>query len=153
MTTTNRGTIYALLTAVGEYSKVESVDLPTYRMDLGLIGTALAESLRVPAEQIRMVGDDGFVTSVSMVRALSEYQALMTGEDTFLFYFSGHGLEKKLLFSDRPVELQSIIDYINAMPSCQCGSVCKPEHSNYQLDGKLSRITSSFGRKSLPVCF
>ena len=117
MTKTNQGTIYALLTAVGDYSKVKSVNFPTYRMDQALIGTALTDSLRVPEDQIRMVGDGGFVTSVSMVRALSEYQALMTGEDTFLFYFSGHGLEKKLLFSDRQVELQSIIDYIDAMPA------------------------------------
>ena len=149
MTTTNRGTIYALLSAVGDYRKIESVDLPTYRMDLGLIGTALADSLRVPTEQIRMVGDDGFVTSVSVVRALSEYQALMTGEDTFVFYFSGHGLEKKLLFSDRPVELQSIIDYINAMPAknkivildcCYAGDFQTEGARSLQFEDSLSEV-------------
>lgn len=102
---------------MGDYSRVKSVNLPTYRMDLTLIGNALSGGLRIPADQIRLIGDEGYVSSVSMVRALSEYQALMTGEDTFIFYFSGHGLEKKLLFSDRLVELQSIIDYIDAMPA------------------------------------
>lgn len=112
--------LYALLIGVGDYTKMNTGNLPTYKMDLALLGTALSFKLKVPKENMRlMLGDDnnGYVSATDLARAISGYKILLGKEDTFIFYFSGHGSGKSLIFSDGQVELQSLIDFVEKLPA------------------------------------
>ena len=109
-----------MLIGVGDYTKMNTGNLPTYKMDLALLGTALSFKLKVPKENMRlMLGDDnnGYVSATDLARAISGYKILLGKEDTFIFYFSGHGSGKSLIFSDGQVELQSLIDFVEKLPA------------------------------------
>lgn len=112
--------LYALLIGVGDYRKMNSSDLPTYRMDLAMLGTAIVSKLKAPNENVCLMdGDDnnGFVSTGVLARAINNFKEMLEEEDTFIFYFSGHGSNKKLIFSDGMVELQSVIDYVEKLPT------------------------------------
>ena len=112
--------LYALLIGVGDYSKMNNGNLPTYKMDLALLGTALTFKLKVAQENMRlMAGDDnnGFVSTTDLARVMSGFKKMLGKEDTFIFYFSGHGSDKSLVFSDGQVELQSVINFIEQLPA------------------------------------
>lgn len=118
--------IYALLVGVGDYEPVHLENLPTYRADLAMFHDALLSGLKVPEDHIRTMdgmdgsggdaGGDGTVKATDFARVISGFKSMLLEEASFIFYFSGHGEEKRILFSDRSLELQSLIDYINALP-------------------------------------
>ena len=107
--------IYALLTAVGDYRSQNRVSLPCSAGDLDTISHALSSGLKVGADNMRILGTDGYVSVHSFARAMAEFGALLKKEDTFLFYFSGHGQREELIFSDGAVTVQSIVDYIDRL--------------------------------------
>lgn len=112
--------LYALLIGVGDYRKMNSSDLPTYRIDLAMLGTAIVSKLKAPNENVRLMagdGNNGFVSTGVLARAINNFKEMLDEEDTFIFYFSGHGSNKKLIFSDGMVELQSVIDYVEKLPT------------------------------------
>ena len=112
--------LYALLIEVGNYEKMKASNLPTYKMDLAMLGTAITYKLKAAKENIRlMAGDDnnGFVSMTDLARAIASFKKLLGEEDTFIFYFSGHGSNKSLIFSDGQVELQSLIDFVEKIPA------------------------------------
>ena len=109
-----------MLIGVGDYTKMNTGNLPTYKMDLALLGTALTSKLKVAKENMRlMAGNDnnGYVPATDLARAISGFKKLLGEEDTFIFYFSGHGSNKSLVFSDGQVELQSLIDFVEKLPA------------------------------------
>ena len=57
MTVENRN-IYALLIGVGDYQKLNILNLPTYSMDLMLMASALTSGLKIPREQIRLLAGE-----------------------------------------------------------------------------------------------
>lgn len=112
--------VFALLIGVGNYEKMNIVNLPTYRMDLSLLGTSLLSGIKVPKDNLRfMAGEDnnGFVTTQDLAKGIAGFKSLLGSEDTFIFYFSGHGRDKNIIFSNGQVELQSIIDFIDKLPA------------------------------------
>ena len=112
--------IFALLIGVGNYEKMNIVNLPTYRMDLALLGTAINAGLKVPYDNIRlMAGNDnnGYLTTTDLAKAIADFRSKLGSEDTFIFYFSGHGRDRNIIFSNGQVELQSVIDFIEKLPA------------------------------------
>lgn len=110
--------IFALLVAVGDYSNMGIPNLPTYKMDLSLIGVALMTGLNVPRDNIRIMSgheNNGFITLRNFAQAIAEFEMLLTAEDIFVLYFSGHGKNHTLTFSDGDVELQSILDHLGKL--------------------------------------
>ena len=89
--------------------------LPAVARDLALMKAALKEGLKFDADDIRVLGENGAVPARSFARALSEFEGLITPEDTFVLYFSGHGRAEGLCFSDSIVNLQSIIDFVERL--------------------------------------
>ena len=80
--------LYALLIGVGDYSKMNTGNLPTYKMDLALLGTALTFKLKLAKENMRLMsGDDnnGYVSATDLARAISGFKKLLGEEDTFIF--------------------------------------------------------------------
>ena len=65
--------IYALLVSVGDYTKQNLTNLPTYEMDAAIIGMALQSGLKVPGDQIRILSKKPFITIKSFAKAISEF--------------------------------------------------------------------------------
>ena len=101
---------YGLLAGVGSYEDEMRLPLPAAERDLLLMKSALTDGLKFDADDIRILGESGVVHAKSFARALSEFEGLLSPEDVFVMYFSGHGTAEGLCFSDRIVNLQSIVD-------------------------------------------
>lgn len=112
--------VFALLIGVGDYNQFNIVNLPTFNMDVALLGTSLLSGLKVPEDNIRlMTGQDnnGFVSTTDFARAIANFKNMLGSEDTFICYFSGHGRDGNILFSNGQLNLQSMIDYIGTLPT------------------------------------
>ena len=111
--------IFALLVGVGNYTQLNIKNLPSYRMDVALMETALVKGLKCCQEHIRLMsGEDnnGIVNVNDFVRGISNFGRTLSEQDTFIFYFSGHGSEKTLTFSNSQLDQQSVITYIDKIP-------------------------------------
>ena len=125
---------YGLLIGVGVYENDEKdlKRLSGTQKDLSIMEEALTKGLKFDPDNIRVLGEDGNVEAHSFARALSEFEGLLGKEDTFVLYFTGHGVRSALCFSDEMVNLQSIVSYIERLPAgrkivildcCYAGSV------------------------------
>lgn len=111
------GKVYALLISVGNYEEFKIADLKSSRKDLQLMEEALKNGLKVLPDNIRIIGENGTATIISMAHAMKDFSRMLKKEDTFLFYFSGHGKDGKLIFSDNVIGLQSVIAYMEKLPA------------------------------------
>lgn len=109
--------MYALAAAVGTYQQNGFPDLPCFQKDLSLIETALVSGLQFEKENIRFLGEEGTVTVESLVRALLEFQTMLREEDLFVFYFSGHGWNGNLAFTDGEISLESLLHVMEEFPA------------------------------------
>lgn len=109
------GKFYSLLTSVGIYE--QNLSLLSYEMDLKLMENALIEGLRLSKDTIRTLGSSGIVKMRSFVRVLMEFSSMIEEEDGFILYFSGHGCNGDLCFSDGMINIQSIIDFVEKLKS------------------------------------
>ena len=110
--------VKAILAGVSTYNGLYgSPDLPSAG-DLETMAEALIFGLGISPYRIRMNrtrGEGaGFVTKASFLEGIRLFLTDITPEDILIFYFTGHGLVKHgrhyLLFSDGPLETQSVID-------------------------------------------
>ena len=108
---------YGLLTGAGVYQDDERKALPGTGKDLQIMKQALTDGLKFDPDNIRILGEDGSVCARSFARALSEFESLLGKEDTFVLYFTGHGVRSALCFTDDMVNLQSIVSYIERLPA------------------------------------
>ncbi len=148
----NTGKTYALLTGVGVYEDTGKKPLSCARKDVELMVKALQNGLKIDKDNIRCLGEDGTVGLRSFARSLSEFGRLLKPEDTFIYYFSGHGQEKSLCFTDGSVTLESIVKYIDALPAksklvildcCYSGQAKLPEQKPFSLEGSLAAFAGS----------
>lgn len=114
----NRSRTFALLISVGNYDNIGLEELPAVP-DLYLMQNTLVKGLKIDPDNIRILGKEKSVPSHSFARSLTEFEKLLNTEDCFIFYFSGHGRENELLFSDGAVTLNSIIEYISRLQARQ----------------------------------
>lgn len=109
---------YALLAAVGTYDpELGLKELKNSRTDMDMIARAFEEGLKIDPDNIRKLGEDAQVTTMTFARSIAEFNSLLQEEDTFLMYFSGHGRDKELMFSDGGITVKSIVDYIEKLPA------------------------------------
>ena len=147
---------YGLLIGVERYENEELKSLPAAVRDLALMKSALTDGLKFDADDIRVLGESGVVPARSFARALSEFEGLISEEDTFVLYFSGHGTAEGLCFSDSIVNLQSIVDFVEQLRAknkivildcCYAG--------NIQLSGRgtlsFEEIVSVFAGRGIAV--
>lgn len=112
--------IYALLIGVGDYRNMNTENLSSYQNDTELLKAALQCGLNVPADHIRMMTGEnnrGLVTVSDFARSIASFHQLLNAEDTFVLYFSGHGADQNLVYSDGLIELQSVIDFTEKLPA------------------------------------
>ena len=111
-----RGEKYALLASVGNYQKQNLVDLVTWKSDLDLIQRGLTQGLKLKEENLRALGSEGCVSVRELALAIQNFAKMLKKEDTFFFYFSGHGRNGELTFSDMGLALPSILAFIGELP-------------------------------------
>ena len=85
------GTIRALLVGVCEYLKFSYPPLPLCKNDLFAMKKALMEGLNVRSDNILTCGESGTVTESNLIASINTVLKDATDDDTFIFYFSGHG--------------------------------------------------------------
>ena len=145
--TDGSGRCYALLVSIGDYHIVKEKNLPSWQTDQNLIRTALVQGLKVKEENIRICGQDGFVSLSELARSLKIFSKMLSASDTFLFYFSGHGNGKELLFSDHAAELASILNVIECLPAksriaildcCYSGAARTESIKTFQIEESIS---------------
>ena len=110
------GEKYALLVSVGNYQKQNLVDLVTWKSDLDLIQRGLTQGLKLKEENLRVLGSEGCVSVRELALAIQNFAKMLKKEDTFFFYFSGHGRNGELTFSDMGLALPSILAFIGERP-------------------------------------
>ena len=112
--------IYTLLAAVGKYApELELTNLDCAAHDLEIMTQALTKGLKIDSDNIRRLGSDGAITTMSFARSIAEFDSMLGEEDTFVFYFSGHGQNQELMFSDGGITIKSIIDYVQKLSAKQ----------------------------------
>lgn len=104
--------IKALLVGVCEYPTLGCTALPLCRNDLYAMRSALINGLNVDMENTLLCGETGNVTSTDLISSINTILLKVTDEDTFIFYFSGHGGKNCLALSDGLIGLQDLIDMI-----------------------------------------
>lgn len=112
------GSIYALLVGVGAYRNMGVNNLPTYRMDISMMGSALLSRFKMPKDNIRILAGEnanGTVFTIDLAKAIKSFQSILSTKDTFVLYFSGHGAANNLVFSDGQIGLQSVIDFVDRL--------------------------------------
>ena len=115
-----KGKTYALLAAAGVYNDSGNTPLHCTGNDLRIMEDALIRGLKLNKDCIRILGEeDGTVAVRSFARSILEFGELLQEQDTFIFYFSGHGIEQSLCFSDGNITLDSIVEYISRLPAGQ----------------------------------
>ena len=127
---------YALLVGVGQFDDKDVSDLPTYKNDCVLMKDALVRGLGFLPENIRTAGENGQITGKSFSYSILNFKKALTDKDTFVLYYSGHGLDNSLYFSDTLVDLRSIIRVVDSLPArrkwiildcCHSGAAKTPE--------------------------
>lgn len=125
------GVIKALLVGVSEYPTLGCEPLPLCKNDLYALKDALIKGLNVDEKNIVLCGESGKVVSTELILSMEKIISNVTNEDTFIFYFSGHGGKNCLALSDKIIELQKLIDMIEKintknkiiiLDSCHSGS-------------------------------
>ena len=116
-----RGSIRAYLAGVGEYSIAHVRPLPFCIHDRAIMREALMRGLSVRPEHIAGPGaETGVVTLEEFTGSLRNFFQDAGEEDTLIFYFSGHGVNREgkhcLMLSDGMVETQSVIDIFDESP-------------------------------------
>lgn len=114
------GEIKAFLVGVSNYSALKQSDLPFCRNDIELMRTTLINDLSVKSSDIIMLGENLVVEHSDVENKFEYYKSTIRNDDTFIFYFSGHGGNLKdnshvLAFSDGTLYTQRIINYISGI--------------------------------------
>lgn len=129
------GTIKALLVGVCEYMTIKCPPLPLCKNDLYAMRTALINGLNINSSNILLCGETGIVTINDLVTSICIVLNDATEEDTFIFYFSGHGGKNCLVLSDGLLELQVLINTIEQIQTKNKIAILDSCHSGgFKLD-------------------
>ena len=106
------GKTKVLLVGVCEYLKNNYPSLPMCKNDLFAMRNALVQGLNVNPNNIHLCGKTGIVTKKEFNMSISTIIKSISENDTFIFYFTGHGGKNCLALSDGFIELQDLLDTI-----------------------------------------
>lgn len=123
--------ITALLTGVCMYPAVGYPALPLCANDVQAVKKALIAGLNVSESSIMVCGHHGTATTKDLITGLYSSISGTDNEDTFIFYFSGHGGKNVLALSDGNLNLQSLIDVIEKIPAKNKIIILDSCHSGY----------------------
>ena len=146
------------------YPAVGYPALPLCANDVQAVKKALIAGLNVSESSIMVCGHHGTATTKDLITGLYSSISGTDNEDTFIFYFSGHGGKNVLALSDGNLNLQSLIDVIEKIPaknkiiildSCHSGYFAISDtpalstYTSFLVDALTSRFLIREGKKSL----
>lgn len=105
------GQIKVLLIGVSKSINGHS-DLPLCKNDILKLKKSLKNGLKVDDSNISVCGKNGRIDKTDLIFSLKKIIQEISDEDTFIFYFSGHGGKGVLALSDCLISTQEIIDFI-----------------------------------------
>ena len=144
------GQIKAFLVGVCEYNG--SPSLPICYNDVVAVKQALVLGLGAHEEDVFLCGQSGNIGINEFLTKLSIALAKTTSEDTFILYFSGHGGKNSLLLSDKPLNLQCLIDLIEktkpknkiiVLDSCHSGGFSASNTKTLDLNGAIEKLSGT----------
>lgn len=130
------GTVKATLVGVSIYDDSRIANLPACKNDIVEVKNALVKGLCVPQRNIRMVGSSGRVDTNEFVGELQIASSMVESDDTYIFYFSGHGNNGILAFSEKAICVQEVIGLVDSikaknkiiiLDSCRSGDFVVPK--------------------------
>lgn len=144
--------IKALVVGVSKYHYNDNSNLPFCKNDIKAISESLVNGLSVKKENIFILGDDGIVTRSSFFSELFKITNYIDPDDTFIFYFSGHGgnIDGKnhyLLLTDKEIKTKEVIknlDFISSknkliiLDTCFSGNVGVEKETPLKLNENIS---------------
>lgn len=111
--------IKALIVGVSDYSTLGEKQLPFCVNDIYAVSDALQKGLNVEGTNIITCGETGSVSVVDFLQSFKNAILDIDEEDTFIFYFSGHGgnsnTEHFILLSDGFVKTQEVIQLLEKL--------------------------------------
>lgn len=137
------GNIKALLVSVCKYPVLQLSELPLCKNDLFAVRKALMHGLNVSPDNILLCGERGIVTIKDLLFSFNKMQTLIEAEDTFIFYFSGHGGNQQLALSNTGISIQNLIESIEKMnaknkiiilDSCHSGNFIMEKSATLQIE-------------------
>lgn len=142
-------TIKVLLVAVSKYnSELKCCELPGLN-DLYAMKHALNHGLKISDSSLLVLGESGIVYRNDFIDVLAKFYS--DSADISIFYFSGHGGNGCLAFTDGLINLQSIIDCIKSSKSknkiiildcCDAGNFLLMDENNLDKDISLFKETN-----------
>lgn len=103
----------ALLVSVKDYTYLEEFsNILAGKNDLYQLRKSLISGLRLQHNNITLLGEEGTVFKDIFESVLDSVSANCSENDTFILYFSGHGLHEKVAFSDQLVSTNEIINKV-----------------------------------------
>lgn len=109
------GTVKATLVGVSIFDDPETSNLPACKNDIVEVKNALVKGLYALQRNIRMVGNSGRVDVNEFVRELQIASLMVESDDTYIFYFSGHGNNGTLALSETFIRVQEVIELVNSI--------------------------------------
>ena len=106
------GTTKVLLVGACKYLTVKCSSLPMCRNDLFAMRKALFKGLNISPGNIHLCGETGIVTKNDFIASIYTVLKDISENDTFIFFFSGHGGKNCLVLSDGLIELQDLLNTI-----------------------------------------
>lgn len=109
----------ALIIGVSNYNIPKVNQLPFCKNDISAMNASVISGLSVQAENIITCGESGTVTFEDFRVAIQSAALRLSEQDTFLFYFSGHGGpaagDHNLLLSDCPLPTNDVINLLDSV--------------------------------------
>lgn len=129
------GKVKAVLVAVSQYEINGCSQLPLCRNDLYAMRKALIDGINVEPENILLCGETGIVSVNDLAKIIYVSMSDMTKEDTYIFYFSGHGGKNFLCLTKELIDLQDFLSHIENVPVKNKIAIIDSCHSGgFQLD-------------------
>lgn len=148
--------IKALIVGVSDYSAVGADNLPFCINDIQEVSNALITGLNVDSSNIITCGDTkGKVSVDDFLISLQKTVSIIEKDDTFIFYFSGHGgnssVQHRLLLSNGYANTQNVIDELSSvqaqnkiiiLDSCMSGNFSITHTSDFPKSMSLEDFVS-----------
>lgn len=83
--------VKALVVGVSDYSAISQSNLDFCVNDIAAVSKSLIYGLSVEKENIYTLGNDRVVNRSDFIKTLHHIRDNIKKDDTFIFYFSGHG--------------------------------------------------------------
>lgn len=112
--------VKALVVGVSDYTSIGEQNLEFCKNDIDNASESLIKGLSVKPTNILKMGENRIVRIESIINALENFNSGDENEDTFIFYFSGHGGidsdgKHILAFSDGYLKTENLIELMNNM--------------------------------------